>query len=69
MEVDTLAGVMLLHSLVPAFRQDAGLSEVANAWEDVKDFRWHRAQKSPNWNVIPETERETDALALGTRPA
>ncbi|CAM9667462.1 unnamed protein product, partial [Ascophyllum nodosum] len=28
-----------------------------NAWEEVKDFKWHRAQKSPNWEVIAEAER------------
>lgn len=43
--------------------QEAGLFDVSNAWEDVKDFKWHRAQKSPNWDVIPMEEREADALA------
>ncbi|CAN0028694.1 unnamed protein product [Ectocarpus sp. 4 AP-2014] len=46
--------------------QAAGLDEdaVTNAWGDVKDFKWHRAQQSPNWTVIPESERESDSLAM-----
>lgn len=40
------------------------MDKVANAWEDVKDFKWHRAHRSPNWNVIPEDERESDSLVL-----
>eukprot|EP00903_Cladosiphon_okamuranus_P012715 g11887.t1 len=44
--------------------QAAGLDAVTNAWEDVKDFKWHRAQKSPNWDVVPEAERESDSLVL-----
>lgn len=46
--------------------QDAGLSDVANAWEDVKDFKWHRAQQSPNWGIIPQGDRESDPLAKAT---
>ncbi|CAB1101520.1 unnamed protein product [Ectocarpus sp. CCAP 1310/34] len=46
--------------------QAAGLDEdaVTNTWGDVKDFKWHRAQQSPNWAVIPESERESDSLAM-----
>lgn len=42
--------------------QEAGLADVTNAWEDVKDFKWHRARRSPNWSVIPLTDREGDPL-------
>lgn len=44
--------------------QAAGLDGVTNAWEHVKDFKWHRVQKSPNWSVIPKAEREKDPLAM-----
>ncbi|CAM9568079.1 unnamed protein product, partial [Ectocarpus sp. 12 AP-2014] len=46
--------------------QAAGLDEdaVTNAWGDVKDFKWHRAHQSPNWAAIPESERESDSLAM-----
>lgn len=37
--------------------QEAELHEVTNAWEDVKDFKWHRVQRSPNWDVLPDSER------------
>lgn len=40
------------------------MDKVTNAWEDVKDFKWHRVQKSPNWDVILEAERESDSLVL-----
>ena len=28
-----------------------------NAWKEVKDFKWLRAQQSPHWSVVPEGER------------
>lgn len=42
------------------------MAEVVNAWEDVKDFKWHRNRKSPNWSVIPRVDRESDPLAKVT---
>lgn len=26
-------------------------------WKNVDDFGWHRVQKSPNWDIVPLTER------------
>ena len=26
-------------------------------WKCVDDFGWHRVQKSPNWNVLPKSNR------------
>lgn len=46
--------------------QEAGLADVTNAWEDVKDFKWHRNQQSPNWSVIPPADRESDPLTKAT---
>jgi len=28
-----------------------------NSWFKVDDFNWLRQQHSPNWAVLPETER------------
>ena len=28
-------------------------------WRDVKDFKWHRTQASPNWTLLEATERST----------
>ncbi|CAN0455590.1 unnamed protein product, partial [Discosporangium mesarthrocarpum] len=35
----------------------AGLGGVPNAWGEVKDFRWHRVQRSPHWCPIAEGDR------------
>ena len=40
--------------------ETAGLGESmrqGNMWHSVDDFKWHRAQHSPNWCVLPESER------------
>lgn len=29
----------------------------ANMWDQVDDFGWLKAEKSPNWGVLPEGER------------
>lgn len=40
-----------------------GLADAVNCYSDVKDFKWHRIQKSPNWNLI-----EGEALPTSTSP-
>lgn len=39
----------------------ADMSEVACAdlWSKVQDFKWLKVQQSPNWSIMPESERET----------
>jgi hypothetical protein len=39
----------------------AGLSQ-AGCWDNVVDFRWHKTEASPNWFVIPESERIEKSL-------
>lgn len=36
---------------------EANLSEETGNWANVDDFRWLRAVQSPNWIVMPESER------------
>lgn len=36
----------------------APASESAGPWDQVKDFKWLRAEKSPHWDIIPEAERK-----------
>ncbi|XP_037073515.1 tubulin-specific chaperone C-like, partial [Pollicipes pollicipes] len=37
-----------------------GLSADRNSWNDVDDFNWlSKAQRSPNWSILPEEERLT----------
>ena len=31
--------------------------ERKNMWDQVDDFKWLRAEHSPNWSVLPEVER------------
>ena len=35
---------------------EANLQTASTAWSDVKDFKWLRAQQSPNWCVLPLRE-------------
>jgi tubulin-specific chaperone C len=43
----------------------AGLSERTGIWADVQDFGWLRAAASPNWSVLPETERALPKVLEG----
>ncbi|KAL0423069.1 UNVERIFIED_CONTAM: Tubulin-folding cofactor C [Sesamum radiatum] len=36
---------------------EANLGEETGNWANVDDFRWLRAVQSPNWSVLPESER------------
>ncbi|KAL6993152.1 hypothetical protein U1Q18_011270 [Sarracenia purpurea var. burkii] len=37
--------------------RESNLDEETGNWENVDDFRWLRAVQSPNWMVLPESER------------
>ena len=34
----------------------------SNQWDQVDDFKWLKADHSPNWSVLPETERIPDEV-------
>jgi len=40
------------------------------SWRDVKDFKWHRLQASPNWSILDESDRTrtpVSGTSLGLR--
>ncbi|WVY94900.1 hypothetical protein V8G54_033988 [Vigna mungo] len=44
----------------PGIEEDlrsAGIDTETGNWENVDDFQWLRAVQSPNWSVLPESER------------
>lgn len=36
---------------------DRSLYEETGNWENVDDFKWLRAVRTPNWSTIPDEER------------
>ncbi|KAJ4313999.1 hypothetical protein N0V94_006683 [Neodidymelliopsis sp. IMI 364377] len=32
-----------------------------NQWDQIDDFKWLKAEQSPNWRILPEAEREVPA--------
>eukprot|EP00949_MAST-11_sp_MAST-11-sp1_P001158 g1158.t1 len=36
--------------------REANLSEFSEQWKDVQDFKWLRAQHSPNWSLVPDDD-------------
>ena len=38
------------------------LQGVKNQWDQIDDFKWLKAEQSPNWSILPEAEREVPAL-------
>ncbi|KAM0324782.1 hypothetical protein ACHAQA_007746 [Verticillium albo-atrum] len=43
--------------LVVSARQESPGEVPENQWDQVDDFKWLKAEKSPNWSVLPEEER------------
>ena len=39
---------------LPAVYKDKDSEETQDCWNEVKDFRWLKAEHSPNWCVMPE---------------
>jgi hypothetical protein len=50
---------------------DAALDKPArpDMWKCVDDFGWHRVQKSPNWSVLPKSNRIGIALNVSDQPS
>jgi len=34
------------------------LARPESHWDKVVDFRWHKSTASPNWRIIPNTDRK-----------
>jgi hypothetical protein len=56
----------LTHPSLTKDLTDAGLKTVgdpavASLWQQVDDFNWHRVQASPNWSVLPPSDRATES--------
>ena len=33
-----------------------------NQWDQVDDFKWLKSEPSPNWSVLPEDKRLSEAV-------
>ncbi|CAD7970229.1 unnamed protein product [Amoebophrya sp. A25] len=42
-----------------------GSTASVNRWDDVKDFKWLRREKSPNWDILPEVDAAAFAAWIG----
>lgn len=40
----------------------SGLKTGVNNWDEVDDFNWLSKDKSPNWTILPESDRERSWL-------
>ncbi|PQE32443.1 tubulin binding cofactor c protein [Rutstroemia sp. NJR-2017a WRK4] len=43
-------------------------NSVQNQWDQVDDFKWLKAEHSPNWSVLPEEERLSDSIWTSVVP-
>lgn len=39
-----------------------------NHWDQVDDFKWLKAEHSPNWSILPEAERLSEKIWTETVP-
>jgi len=44
-------------SPIPECHTIASEGPVQNHWDQVDDFKWLKAEHSPNWSILPEEER------------
>ncbi|KAI0154535.1 tubulin binding cofactor C-domain-containing protein [Xylariaceae sp. FL1272] len=47
---------------LPVFYADDTSPSEMNQWDKVDDFKWLKAEASPNWRVVPEDERLKDGV-------
>jgi len=55
-------------SPIPACHTIASNDSVENHWDQVDDFKWLKSEHSPNWSILPETERLGDEIWTGVVP-
>ncbi|RPB21494.1 TBCC-domain-containing protein, partial [Terfezia boudieri ATCC MYA-4762] len=48
---------LLLEWIPEEIRGETDVAERKNMWDQVDDFKWLRAEHSPNWSVMPVGER------------
>lgn len=41
----------------PAYFTSAEAAQVANQWDQIDDFKWLKAEPSPNFCLLPEAQR------------
>jgi hypothetical protein len=41
---------------------------VQNHWDQVDDFKWLKAEHSPNWSILPEMERLNEEVWTSVVP-
>ncbi|TVY45464.1 Tubulin-folding cofactor C, partial [Lachnellula subtilissima] len=44
-------------SPIPECHKVIGAEPVVNQWDQVDDFKWLKAEHSPNWSILPEDQR------------
>jgi len=44
-------------SPIPACYMISGENPVQNQWDQVDDFKWLKAEHSPNWSILPDEQR------------
>jgi hypothetical protein len=44
-------------------------SPLLNNWQKIEDFNWLRVQASPNWSVLPESDRIASSTLITMTPS
>jgi len=47
---------------------EAQKSLSSNQWDQVDDFKWLKAEHSPNWSILPEEKRLPEEVWTETVP-
>ncbi|KAH8595211.1 tubulin-specific chaperone-like protein c [Bisporella sp. PMI_857] len=47
---------------IPKYHAGASEENTQNQWDQVDDFKWIKAEPSPNWSILPEDERLGESI-------
>ncbi|KAF4637934.1 hypothetical protein G7Y89_g164 [Cudoniella acicularis] len=47
---------------IPECYKSDSVESIQNRWDQVDDFKWLKAEHSPNWSVLPEEQRLDEAI-------
>lgn len=56
-----------IHALIRLQKKETEES-MENHWDQVDDFKWLKAEHSPNWSILPEAERLSEEIWTETVP-
>jgi hypothetical protein len=56
---------MVRFAPLPATFEPSEIAQASNQWDQIDDFKWLKAEPSPNFSILPESQRAHNEVWMG----